>query len=94
MTFAIRTGVSLPPKTRIGGQSKYPLAQLEVGQAFFIPSAKKAVQVTLSKSSKNLGIKLTTRRMQDFAAYDADGNGVGEKVDGLMVWRIEGVPAE
>lgn len=89
MTFAIRTGVALPPKSRVGGQSKYPLAQLQVGQSFFIPNAKKAVQVTLSKASKTAGIKITTRRMADFAEYDADGNGIGEKVDGLMVWRVE-----
>ena len=88
MTFAIRTGIALPPKTRIGGNSKYPLAQLQEGQSFFIPNAKKAVQVTLSKSSKALGIKVTTRRMQDYVEFDADGNGVGEKVDGLMVWRV------
>ncbi len=88
MTFAIRTGIALPAKTRTAGNSKYPLAKLEVGQSFFIPGAKKAVQVTLSKSSKSLGIKITTRRMQDFAEFDADGNGVGEKVDGLMVWRV------
>lgn len=88
--FKIQSGVTLPPKTRGTGSSKYPLAQLEVGQSFFIPAATKATGVTLSKLAKSLNIAITTRKANDFADYDENGDGVGEKVDGLRVWRIEG----
>lgn len=86
--YAIQSGIALPPKSRVGGTSKYPLAQLEIDQSFFVPNATKATGVTLSKLAKALQISITTRQAEDHAEYDAEGNGVGEKVKGLRVWRV------
>ena len=95
MTFKIQSGIDLPSRARGAGTSKYPVAQLEVGQSFFIPKASKAVGVTLSKLAKTAKITITTRKTTEFADYDAQGNGVGDKVEGLRVWRVaDKAPAE
>lgn len=86
--FVVRSNVPVPVNTRAASASKYPLDSLEVGQSFFIPGAKKSVQVTLSKGAKTRNIKITTRQTVDFEAFDEQGNGIGEKVPGLGVWRI------
>lgn len=90
MSFQVRRGVPIPPKAAgtSNAEPKYPLGQLEIGDSLFIPGAKKSVQVTLSKTAEKLGIEITTRTTHDYAEYDAEGNGVGEKVKGIAVWRV------
>ena len=97
MTFQIRKQIVLPARTRTvnpnAGQSKYPVADLGIGDGFFIPGAKKSAGVTMSKLGKKYNVKLETRRGKDFASYDEAGNGVGEPVDGLFVKRVEATEA-
>lgn len=97
MTIQIRKQIVLPARTRVvnpnAGQSKYPVADLGIGDGFFIAGAKKSAGVTMSKLAKKHGIKLETRRGEDFATYDDAGNGVGEKVAGLFVKRVEAAAA-
>lgn len=92
MTFAIQSGIPVPTKNGTA-TSKYPLRDLQVGQSFFVAGAKKSTQVTLSKAAKNLGISITTRALKEHTEFDGEGNGVGDKVDGLRVWRVEAKPA-
>lgn len=87
MSFQVLRGITLPTHRNAAG-SKYPLKDLQIGDGFFVANAKKSVQVTLSKNAKSQGVTITTRRMQGYASYDAEGNGIGELVDGLMVQRI------
>jgi hypothetical protein len=92
MAFTVRKGIPVPPRTVPAsrtGTSKYNLQDLqESGDSIFVPNAKKSHVVTMAKSAKRLGFSITTRRVMDFAEYDADGNGVGDKVEGVGVWRV------
>lgn len=106
--FEVFQGVDLVKTTRTGGahfgprDSKYPVKDLQVGYAFFVPLAQqdleegeepvdlegmvKRVQGAVTRQAKNLNYKLAVRKLP--ASDDASRNPWGE--DGVGVWRLEG----
>lgn len=77
MTFEIRDDVALPPKASGGkaGVSKYPFADLKVGQSFEVGAdAKVAIRSALTAFRKK-------HKDLSFATRVVDGGGVG-------IWRI------
>lgn len=71
MTIKVEKGIPIPPKS---SASKYPYAQLEIGDSFFV-KGKIANKFAASAytQSKKLGIKTTVRNEKD----------------GVRVWRTE-----
>ena len=73
----------------VKSSGKYPIDKLvEGGDPLFFPNAKKSLPVTLGKSAKRLGITIATRKITSYVTFDEDGNGTGDLVEGLGVWRI------
>lgn len=81
-SFTIDQGIPLPSKAR---SSKYPFADMSVGDSFFIAEssdqttfrAKSSVYSAMTKYAKATGTKYTIRSVSE--------NGV----NGLRVWRTE-----
>ena len=75
MTFKIEDDFAIPaerqPRTR---RSKYPWAQLEVGQSFFVDGA-------LLRSKSSTASHAGRRSQKKFLVRAADG--------GVRVWRLE-----
>lgn len=72
MEFKIEKGVPLPKK--LSQNARYPFAEMEVGDSFFIPNAKRLMTAgSISQyCTKKTGKKFSSRR---------EGNGI-------RVWRI------
>jgi hypothetical protein len=80
--FKIEKGVPLPSwQTGRAGQSKYPFADLQVGDSFLVPHFAKTSQM-----SALIGRWQRTHSNQRFATRKVEGGGV-------RVWRIEDRPA-
>ena len=77
--FEVRKDVPIPAAVREGfaKPSKYPFADMAVGDMFFVPGAKKSFSSLASAAGKRLGRKFSTRAVTD--------NGVA----GIGCWRIE-----
>ena len=76
-SIEIKSGIPIPPVTRGGVVSKYPLKDLKVGDSFFLPKAKaKRVGTTIYAIARRLGIKVTVRQH------------VFEGASGVMTWRL------
>lgn len=76
MTFVIETGVEIPGRKGGRSGSKYPFAQMRVGQSFLVGS----------------GVKVSTIRsaIGAFSKGNPDLKfAVRETEDGVRVWRIE-----
>lgn len=69
--FRIEKGIPLPPSRR---QGKYPIAQLEVGDSFFVPDAD------LPKSRGQGFHSLGKRYAFKLAIKNEDG--------GIRIWRV------
>jgi hypothetical protein len=83
MTFTVETNVELP--TRKGGRSgsKYPFAQMDVGQSFLVGSAD--AKVTTLRSA--IGAFMKGHTGYKFAVRAVEG--------GIRVWRVAGdTPAD
>lgn len=103
--FAILNGVVLPPSKRgnTGGGApvKYPFADLEIGQGFFIEATEKhpdpvktlgsAVSAANMKYATDTGAKKTVERAKRDgrkAALDASGNKIMETIE-VPVYKFE-----
>lgn len=77
--FDVRKDIPLPATVREGfaKPSKYPFATMEVGDMFFVPTAKKSFSSLASAAGKRLSRKFSTRAVTD--------NGV----EGIGCWRVE-----
>lgn len=75
--FEVQSGIPMPISTRSGG-SKYPLAQLKVGDMFFVPDRTTKGASTFYAGAKKLGIKVSVRPF-----VEEDGT------EGIGVWRTE-----
>ncbi len=84
MDFVIEKGVYIPEKIspfsqRVPVESKYPFAQMEVGDSFAVPGPDKKMIGNLGGAraayqKKNPGVKFTTRSL---------------KAEGILrIWRI------
>lgn len=72
--FVIEDGVEIPPigqAQRRPFSSKYPFAELEVGQSFLVPGPGRSVQSLSVRAGHKLGRKFVTRQTNH----------------GLRVWR-------
>jgi hypothetical protein len=75
--IAIEDNVPMPEGGRGGGGGKYPWAQLDIGQSFWVPSDNlKSWQTSCVKAGKVHGRKFICRRF--------DG---AEGKQGVRVWR-------
>lgn len=72
--FKIDKDIPLPAHGHGGNRhSKYPFAQMSVGDSFFAPATSKAVHAAATNFAKrNPGFKFTTRK----------------EGDGTRIWRI------
>jgi hypothetical protein len=79
-SFVIRKNAPIPARAgfKASTDPKYPVAQLEVDESFFIPEAPKSTQVYVSKLAKAANFNVVTRTTTE------DG------VKGLFVGRIAG----
>lgn len=68
----IEDGIALT-KRSINRESKYPFAQMEVGQSFFAEQSSSPSSAASAFCKKNAGYKFVTRREKD----------------GFRVWRTE-----
>ena len=68
----IEDGIALT-KRSTNRESKYPFAQMEVGQSFYVEQSSSPSSAATSFCRKNAGYKFVTRREKD----------------GFRVWRIE-----
>ena len=68
----IEDGIALT-KRSTKRASKYPFAQMEVGQSFYVEQSNSPSSAVTSFCRKNAGYKFVTRREKD----------------GFRVWRIE-----
>jgi hypothetical protein len=78
--FTIEKNVAIPAASRTGGgKSKYPWAQMEIGDSFFVPGAKVETFYTLVSAQNKKG----------------DARFICRKIDGgVRVWRVEMPVAE
>lgn len=82
----IETGIPIP----VGwSRSRFPLAQLQVGQSFFVPEgddklARKISIKVANFSYTHAGYKFVTRRIA----------ATGDSPAGVRVWRIECPPSK
>ena len=77
----IKSGIPIPPVTRGGPPSKYPLKEMKVNDCFFLPKAKaKRVGTAIYNQARRVGIKVTVRQH------------IHEGVEGVMVWRLPDEP--
>ena len=85
--FEILKGVACPPIQRGGGTrtSKYPFAQLEIGDAFDVESTPKAFASTISGQNKKYS---KTNPVRKFTLRTIKAGVDGAKFDGSRVWRI------
>ena len=77
--FDVRKDIPIPAAVREGCSkpSKYPFADMDVGDMFFVPGAKKSFSSLASAAGKRLSRKFSTRAVTD--------NGT----DGIGCWRVE-----
>lgn len=72
--FQIESGVAVPPVSRVGakGQSKYPFAQMHLGNSFMVPTVDGAKEKTLARlrgaaqnyvKSVEVTVKFTVRKV-------------------------------
>lgn len=76
MTFVIETGVEIPGRKGGRSGSKYPFAQMRVGQSFLVGSG---VKVSTIRSA--IGAFTKGKPDMKFAVRDTQ--------DGVRVWRVE-----
>ena len=75
--FEILSNRPIPAITRVGAAAKYPFAQLELGQSFFVPATEaqpaphKSMASTVATAAKRFGRVVGTRT-------------ISRKVDGVM----------
>ncbi len=74
MTYEIRDDVPIPTRPFI---AKYPFAEMEIGQSFFVPGATtKKLAGSLYYAHRALGYKFVTRTV------------VENDLPGVRVWRL------
>lgn len=76
--FKIDKGIPLPPRGANGPRSRYPLADLEVGDSFFAPVVNGQEPRELLRRLSGLP---ATHKPKRFAMRTVEG--------GVRVWRIE-----
>lgn len=74
--FAIESGISIPE--RAARKSKYPFAQLEDGQSFFVPGINKTGLYSSARA-------FARKRGGKFVVRSVEEGGVA----GARVWRVE-----
>ena len=66
-SYVLETKVKIPPKNNKSGYSKYPFAEMKVGQSFLVKNkasgAMSANSKNWSKSTGNGSIKFTVRQI-------------------------------
>jgi hypothetical protein len=73
--FTIEKNVAIPAASRTGGgKAKYPWAQMEIGDSFFVPGAKVETFYTLVSAQNKKGDARFICRKQE---------------GGVRVWRVE-----
>jgi len=75
MTY-VRKSDKPVPAPRMGGVSKYPWREMNVGEYFFVPRTDFKSENYRPKPHKDLGIKIATRKLCE--------NGI----TGVAIWRI------
>lgn len=95
MSFSIQKHVPIPTPVRSvsPARRKYPFAEMDVGDCFFIPNkSKNTISTHTSTMSKQLNCKFTTRMV--YLKQVADEWVLAEKGEegaslGIGVWRTE-----
>jgi hypothetical protein len=90
-SFKIQSNVALPTISRAPREQKYPFAELEIGDSFFIAGAKANTVHSATTRFIDLGnptFKFTTRVTKEVVDGEEE---LGEQ-EGVRVWRIA-VPA-
>jgi len=77
MAFQIEDGVAIPKRTAGRHGSKYPFAQMEVGQSFLITTNVKAATIRSA-------VGAFSKRNPECGKFAVRGT-----EDGLRVWRTE-----
>jgi hypothetical protein len=77
MSFTIESGIPMPKRTAGRSGSKYPFADMEVGDSFAIPGDVKAATIRSA-------VGAFTKRNPDAGKFAVRGTG-----DGLRVFRVE-----
>ena len=79
MSFEIQSGVPIPSKRTVGrqGGSKYPFAQMDVGDMFWVTHGVKPATMRSAVGAYN-------KRYPEHGKF-----AVRQTADGLGVWRIE-----
>ncbi len=75
MTFKIETGIEIPGRKGGRSGSKYPFAQMDIGQSFLVGS-----DVKVSTVRSAIGAFTKTHPDFKFAVRDTE--------DGVRVWRV------
>ena len=92
--FEIYRGIPLPKTHRLtGGVKKYPYADLEIGDMFFVPNkVKNTLSNHASTVGKSLGRKFVTRltwMTQTIEGWLPAEKGAEGAIQGIGVWRTE-----
>ena len=92
--FEIYRGIPLPKTHRLtGGVKKYPYADLEIGDMFFVPNkAKNTLSNHASTVGKSLSRKFVTRltwMTQTIEGWLPAEKGAEGAIQGIGVWRVE-----
>lgn len=89
--FKIEKGIEIPPAGALGRSQKYPFADMDVGDSFFVAndSGKSTADTTarLNNAKNSATKRLVDRKFAVRPAQSVDDN--GEVVEGARVWRIE-----
>jgi hypothetical protein len=80
--FTLSKSVPLPARTSAGGKAKYPWAEMQPGDSFFVEAGKVETFYTLTSTARK-------KYNAVFIARKAVGDAWGQPgVDGVGVWRL------
>jgi hypothetical protein len=82
MTFEIYDDLDIPVNARSARSSKYPFAQLDIGQAFVIPAEETPMKGVASVRAAAYSFKRTHKADYKFLIRVLEGGDIG-------VWRTE-----
>lgn len=82
--FVIETGIEMPTRPCRGGPTKYPFAQMEVGDSFYFPaSGESKVEMRRAIGRMTSNASAWSKRLpgRKFSVRTVEG--------GVRIWRVE-----